>query len=84
MESKELTVEQALNEFYVEFCYTRVNMQGDCLSYKIPMGYTESVRKEAEELIERLGLPLVAKAGSEFGVFKNLVLIEGKPLNNIL
>lgn len=75
-------VSKALTEFYMSFPYTRVNVQDDCLSYSVPFGYAEEIRKEADVLIGVLNLPLTAKTHSTHGVFTNVVMIIPNQNNN--
>lgn len=74
----QVSLETALNEFYIEFPYTRVNVMDKSISYKVPFGYQDEVRKEAQELIDRHGWPLVARTHSTHGIFRDVVMIEPK------
>jgi hypothetical protein len=77
MLTKEQT-EKALTDFYTSFPYTKLTVLDDSLTYKTPFGYNNEIRKEAQELIDKKGLPLIAKTFSSNSIFQDVVLIEIK------
>lgn len=46
--------------FIENFPIVKVNVYEDSMIYKVPRGRADSVAKEANQLIEKLNLPLVA------------------------
>lgn len=55
-----MTIETELEVFRKNFPLTRVNVQEDFMVYSVRKGLADAVTKDANELIEELGLSLVA------------------------
>ena len=71
-------LEKAFNTFYMNFPYTKLNVQDDCITYKVPFGYSREIAKEANVLIHHLNLPLEAKTHSTYGIFEDVVMVIPK------
>ena len=55
-----MTTQAQLEKFRENFLLTRVYVEDDWMSYKVKRGFAKSVAEDANELIDRLGLDLVA------------------------
>jgi len=56
-----MTLEESLNKFRERFPLIRVTQYDDCLVYKVQSGFSKRCVVEANELIDDLELPLVAR-----------------------
>lgn len=62
MESQALTeLQEHLETFRKEFYSVNVKVFANCLGYKVGNGFSDVVTKEANELIQKLNLPLIAQ-----------------------
>ena len=68
-------IEEHLDTFRKSFPYFRVMVYDDSLVYKIPCVFCPEVAKEANELIDKLNLPLIANTN---GIFFNSIIIKPK------
>lgn len=54
------TIEKQLEQFRVSFYSKNVFVMEDCLIYKTPRGLSDRITRDANTLIEKLNIPLVA------------------------
>lgn len=76
-------LDDQLDEFMKQFPHSKVKRHEDyLLYYRIPNGYVHDLVVEANRLIAKLGLYLLAKSNSSNGCFADTFLVE--PLNRTL
>lgn len=78
MALNQFEIDEYLNKFYTLFPYTKLTVLDDSLVYSVPFGYANTIRIEAQNLIDSLKLPLIAKTFSRNNIFSDVVLIEIK------
>lgn len=69
-----MTTQAQLEKFRENFLLTRVNVEDDFLTYKVRRGFAKAVAEDANELIDRLCLDLVAIAPNS--VAQDVVVIQ--------
>jgi len=68
-----------LNKLYTSLPYTKVLSYDDCLVYiKVPIGKNSEMRKEIEDKIKELELPLMVEPRSTNGIFMDSITIVAK------
>lgn len=78
MKQDKKDIEKALNDLYVAYGSTKVMSYDDFIVYtKIPIGMNNVVRKELEQKIKELNLPLIVEPLSTHGVFQDTVVVRG-------
>lgn len=74
-------IDAAFNSLYTSLPYTKVVCWEDCMLYtKIPFGHNASMRKEIEDKIKELNLPLYVEPKSTNGLFQDKITV--KPILN--
>lgn len=72
-------LDEQLDEFIKEFPHSKVKRKEDyLLYYRIPNGYVHDLVVEANRLIAKLGLDLLAKSNSSNGFFADTFLVQKK------
>lgn len=74
-----MSLQDHLTAFRENFDYTRCHVNDDNIVYSIPIQFCSMVCKEANDLIEFLGLPLIAKSNQTNALMFDSVIIEPKP-----
>ena len=75
----QLPLSDQLHLFQEEFNYTKIRREEDhIVCYRIPTGYAHELVLEANKLILKLGLDLVAKSNSANGIFADTMIIVSK------
>jgi len=70
-------IDKAFNDLLSNYYHTKVNSFDDMLLFtKIPFGYNAEMRKEIEDKIKELNLPLYVEPKSTNGLFQDTIVIK--------
>lgn len=70
-------IDKAFNSLYVNYYYTKVRVEDGFIVYhSINFGQNEKMRKEIEEKIKQLSLPLYVEPKSTNGIFQDSICVK--------
>lgn len=70
-------IDAAFNSLYTNLPYTKVVCWEDCMLYtKVPFGHNASTRKEIEDKIKELNLPLYVEPKSTNSIFMDTICVK--------
>ena len=80
MKPQEVTeLDKHLSKLYMNLPYTNVLSYDDCIIYtRIPIGKNAVVRKEIEDKIKELDLPLMVEPRSTNSIFQDTIAVISK------
>jgi hypothetical protein len=72
-------LDKHLSKLYMALPYTKVLSYDDCLVYiKVPIGKNTEMRKEIEDKIKELELPLMVEPRSINSIFQDTICVQAK------
>jgi len=72
-------LDMAFSKLYCSLPYTNVLSYDDCLVYiKVPIGKNSEMRKEIEDKIKELELPLMVEPRSTNSIFQDTICVQAK------
>ena len=72
-------LDKQLSKLYMSLPYTNVLSYDDCIIYtRIPIGKNAVIRKEIEDKIKELDLPLMVEPRSTNSIFQDTICVQAK------